>query len=184
MQTRVCKCSLKVWGCTHACLLTCACVSWSDGQLVLEPFARKGAGHIWCQYILITYCISPFPGLNMLRQRPIQRLVKCHECMPVWMESDCHHRLNKGTAAEKTGSLSVPWGSDFMKSVLFLDQIFHILSSVAKSMSHKSTMLHHISVRLGQVSAEIQATGVSQWTRCCQAKDLNFFRSANGQWRP
>lgn len=73
-----CKC--KAVG-LHA-FITCACVNWllvnhvgwSDGQLVLEPFcsiSRIGAGHIWCQYILIAYCNSPFPGLNMLAQRPI-----------------------------------------------------------------------------------------------------------------
>lgn len=60
----------------HAHVLTLLVnhVGWSDGQLVLEPFcsiSRIGAGHIWCQYILIAYCNSPFPGLNMLGQRPI-----------------------------------------------------------------------------------------------------------------
>lgn len=77
-NSETCKC--KAIG-LHA-FITCAYVNWilmnhvgwSDGQLVLEPFcsiSRIGAGHIWCQYILIAYCNSPFPELNMLAQRPI-----------------------------------------------------------------------------------------------------------------
>lgn len=87
-----CKC--KAVG-LHA-FITCAYVNWilvnvgwSGSQLVLEPFcsiSRTAAGHIWCQYIPIAYCNSPFPGLNMLAQRPIlkkKKLIKQFQCNPL-----------------------------------------------------------------------------------------------------
>lgn len=74
----------------HSCMscITCSCVNWlpvnptRPGQMDNKRPSWSCAvsiadpGHIWCQYILIAYCNSPFPGLNMLGQRPIFMAVR------------------------------------------------------------------------------------------------------------